>query len=166
MLNGIGHDIERLSSTVTRACWRDVSYEALPTRKEEYAMEGPIFDQTEDWPLGVLTTEDEFVACVPWGQWRAVTVYRRRHGGRTWVRFRTWNKHRKKLVWYPTKRYFVVPIEHAVPLASALCMAAGGASEPLPDWLEHFQYTQTGRLDALGLSEEDRERAERRIMGA
>lgn len=129
-------------------------------------MEGQIFDQTEDWPLGVLTTEDEFVACVPWGQWRAVTVYRRRHGGRTWVRFRTWNKHRKKLVWYPTKRYFVVPIEHAVDLAGALCAAAGGLSQATPEWLTEFHASQLGRLNELDLDQASWNREARRIAGA
>lgn len=116
--------------------------------------------------MDVLGTIDEFVGCVPWGQWRAVTVYRRHHGGRTWVRLRTWNRHRTKLVWYPTKRYFVVPIEHAVGLAGALCAAAGGLSQATPDWLTEFQEAQLGRLDELDLDQASWNREARRIVGA
>ena len=53
-------------------------------------------------------------------------VYRRQHGGREWVRLRTWNKHRHKHVWYPTKRFFTIPIDCARELGGAIAEATGG----------------------------------------
>lgn len=83
----------------------------------------------------ILATTDKFIAAVPWGDWRVVLVFRREHGGRTYVRVRTWNLHRTKSVWYPTKRFYVIPIEEVDALAAALRAAA--RDEPLaekPRW--------------------------------
>ena len=73
-----------------------------------------------------LETEDTFIAAVPWGEWRQVLVFRREHGGKSYVRLRTWNKHRTKHVWYPTERFFVVPLAGAKALADAISAAARG----------------------------------------
>ena len=83
----------------------------------------------------ILKTEDTFIAAVPWGDWRRVLVFRREHGGRTYVRVRTWNRHRTKRVWYPTNRFYVIPVEEAEALAEAIKAAAQNA--PLakkPKW--------------------------------
>ena len=94
----------------------------------------------------VLETVDEFVRCVPWGEHRGVLIYRRQHGGRSYVRLRTWNQHRTKLVWYPTKRFFVIPIENAEQLADAFRAAVGGESEPKPEWLVAREQGETRRV--------------------
>ncbi len=83
----------------------------------------------------VLDTVDHFVACVPWGRWRAVTIYRRIHAGREFARLRTWNFHRTKHVWYPTNRYFVIPVDCVSELAGALLAVANGQVGEKPDWL-------------------------------
>ncbi|UCC31058.1 MAG: hypothetical protein JSU86_02040 [Phycisphaerales bacterium] len=81
----------------------------------------------------------EFVTCVPWGRWVAILVHRARHQGHKYVRIRRWNKHRKKLCWYPTTRGFTLPAEHCEDLARALVTAAGGTppTNP-PTWLREF----------------------------
>lgn len=83
----------------------------------------------------ILSTFDTFIGAVPWGEWRMVLVFRREHGGRTYVRLRTWNRHRTRDFWYPTKRFFVVPVEHADALADAIKAAARGVPiEEKPAW--------------------------------
>ena len=91
----------------------------------------------EDERPSVLETRDEFVTEVPWGTrgWRCVIVHRRQHAGKTYIRFRTWNRHLKKGVWYPSKRGFVIPIENAEALAKALMKGVAGSDEDPPKWL-------------------------------
>ena len=97
----------------------------------------------------VLDTIDEFVAAIPWGENRAVLVYRRRHGGRTFVRVRIWNQHRDRKVWYPTKRAFVIPIQNVEDLAEAIRSAAGGKVGGKPDWLERREQAEQERVAYL-----------------
>ena len=80
-------------------------------------------------------TVDDFVTAVPWDDYRSVLVHRRRHAGREWLRFRTWNCHRAELQWYPTRRFYVTPIANAHALGDALRAAAGGESFAKPPWL-------------------------------
>ncbi len=88
----------------------------------------------------VLETTDELIAAVPWGRWRPVLVYRREHAGRTWVRLRTFNKHRTKGHWYPSPRFFVVPQACAMDLAKAIEAAAiGGECHEIPSWVGEFE---------------------------
>ena len=96
--------------------------------------------------LYILETTDEFMAAVPWGDRRVVLVYRRQHGGRTYVRLRTWNRHRTRDVWYPTERFFVIPIGNAGALADALTAAASGTAEPKPDWLVAREEAESGKV--------------------
>lgn len=86
----------------------------------------------------ILGTYDEFVCAVPWGRWRTVVVHDRIHGGREYVRLRTWNLHRTKEVWYPSNRFFVIPKARAEELADALNLAADGHREQPPDWLPEW----------------------------
>lgn len=97
----------------------------------------------------VLESHDTLMASVPWGNWRSVLVYRRQHAGRTWLRLRTFNKHRTKGCWYPSPRFFVVPIEHAEDLANAILAAAGGEQEPAPDWYAGFMKQYDGASQAV-----------------
>ena len=94
---------------------------------------------------GVLDTIDEFVAAIPWGENRVVLVYRRQHGGRTFVRVRIWNQHRDRRVWYPTKRAFVIPIQNVEDFAAAIRSAAGGKVGGKPDWLERREQAEQER---------------------
>ncbi len=97
-------------------------------------------------PHSVLDTTDELVAAVPWGRWRSVLVYRRQHAGRTWIRLRTFNKHRIKEYWYPSRRYFVVPLDCALNLAEAITAAASGKRlGPEPDWYRNFEKQYAAR---------------------
>ena len=93
----------------------------------------------------ILDTVDEFIAAVPWTKNRQVLVFRRTHGGRSYVRLRTFNRHKTKGCWYPTSRCFVVPEECAFDLAEAIQAAAeGDAVDAPPDWFHDFekQYEQ------------------------
>lgn len=93
----------------------------------------------------IFDTVDEFVAAVPWTKNRMVLVFLRHHGGRRYVRLRTFNRHKTKGCWYPSPRYFVIPEECAYALAEAIEAAAGGfAVESPPDWYHDFlkQYEQ------------------------
>jgi hypothetical protein len=99
----------------------------------------------------IFETHDQFIAAVPWGRWRAVLVYLRQHGGRQWVRLRTRNKHRKKLVWYPSKRFFVIPIENADALADAIRAAVRCNPSPKPDWLVRRERQERKHLEGLQL---------------
>lgn len=95
----------------------------------------------------ILKTVDEFIAAVPWDDWRKVLVYRRQHGGRTYVRIRTWNKHQYKGVWYPTRRYFVIPIDNAKALSEAILSAIDGPKRPKPNWLKSYETAEKKRPD-------------------
>ena len=84
--------------------------------------------------MTIWQTVDTFIDCVPSGKNKAVLVHHRQHGGRTYVRFRTWNRHQEKGVWYPTRRGFIVPVGNAEPLADALRAGADGVEGSKPDW--------------------------------
>jgi len=86
-----------------------------------------------------METIDTFVAAVPWDKWRTVLVHHRQHGGHAFIRFRTWNLHREKLVWYPTKRGFVIPVENAKALAQALMAGVTGEAQDKPEWLVEYE---------------------------
>ena len=89
-------------------------------------------DMDNDKP-SVLETVDTFIACVKQGDNRAIVIYRRQHGGREYVRFCMWHRHRDLGVWYPDKyRRFVVPLEDAAPLAQAMIQAAEGKADEMP----------------------------------
>ena len=87
--------------------------------------------------LSIFETVKTFIKDVPFGRgkWRSVIVELTQHGGREFIHLRTFNRHRTKLVWYPTKRFFTIPIENAPALAEALCCAAAGIEGDKPDWL-------------------------------
>jgi hypothetical protein len=125
-----------------------------------------IMKQVDTETTSILETVDEFVACVPWGNWRAVTVYRRHHGGREWVRLRTWNQHRDKHVWYPSKRFFVIPLANAEDLADAIRSAATGGSTDKPDWLVQREQAETRRIERLTLPPDAKRRALARVNEA
>ena len=82
---------------------------------------------------------DYLMACVKWGRLRRVLVFIRDHAGRRWIRLRVFNKHFTKGCWYPSRRYFVVPMECAKDLGRALIRAAdeqqtGETPEWFCDW--------------------------------
>lgn len=119
--------------------------------------------------LAVQQTVDRFIAAVPWGKSRRVLVFRREHGGRTFVRLRTWNRHRKLRKWYPTVRFFVIPVEHAAALAGALIAAADGQRlHRKPRWYaereraDHAKYESSLILDVLTEGSEKRRRRRNR----
>ncbi len=58
---------------------------------------------TDDRP-SILATVDRSVAHVRLGERMSTVVFRRRHGGREYVRWRVWHMHRDRRVWYPDKR--------------------------------------------------------------
>ena len=98
-------------------------------------------------PMRIWQTVDTFVDCVEWGENKAVLVHHRLHGGREYVRFRTWNRHKEKGVWYPTKRGFIVPVGNAEPLADALKAGADGVAGAKPDWFLAWELEEEERSE-------------------
>ncbi len=102
----------------------------------------------------ILDTVDTFTACIPQGDHRAITVYRRQHGGREYVRLRVWHCHKDSGKWYPDpRRRFVVPLSDAEAVGKALIRTAQGRADEIPDWLadyeaEHAEAAQV-RIDKL-----------------
>ncbi len=95
----------------------------------------------------ICDTVDRFIAAVPVNEYRVVLVYRRQHGGREFVRWRYWHRHRTLGCWYPDKyRSFVIPLELANGLAQALLQAEAGRSSPMPDWLAQVERRRDRRL--------------------
>ncbi len=104
-------------------------------------------------PMKISQTNDTFIANVQWSANRAVLVHRREHGGRTYVRFRTWNRHKTKNVWYPSKRSFVVPVGNAEPLADALRAGADGVEGSKPDWFLAWEREENERSMSVASAE-------------
>ncbi len=96
-------------------------------------------------PQTIFQSSDTFIDSIQWSDNRAVLVHRREHGGRTYVRFRTWNRHKTKGVWYPSKRSFVVPVGNAEPLAEALRLGADGVEGAKPVWLLDWEQEEADR---------------------
>jgi len=113
----------------------------------------------------ILKTEDRFMACVEQSDSRAVLVYRRQHGGREYVRWRTWHKHHKLGRWYPDKRRsFILPLADAGPLAKAILAAVQGKQGEMPEWLawrEAQRDRRAGLLEALNAPPDVLDRARR-----
>ena len=87
----------------------------------------------------IAPATDELMAAVPWTERRMVLVYRRHHKGRVFVRMRTFNRHRTLDYWYPSPRYFVVPVECAGPLSEAIRAASKGRPYgEIPEWYADF----------------------------
>ncbi|MGH7176763.1 MAG: hypothetical protein ACREJC_05225 [Tepidisphaeraceae bacterium] len=95
---------------------------------------------------------DTFIAEVPIDEHRVILVYLRRHGGRDFVRWRVFHRHRKFGNWYPDKRRaFVVPLGIAAALADAIAKAeTGRQATKQPAWLEHIDMNRRHRLAKLG----------------
>ena len=109
----------------------------------------------------IFDTVDEFIGAVPWTRRRMVLVYLRHHGARTFVRLRTFNRHRTKGCWYPSPRYFVVPQECARYLAKAIEAAARCeryGHEPY--WYRDFEKQYMTLVDKVP---SDRQKANKRI---
>jgi hypothetical protein len=83
-------------------------------------------------------TVDTFIAEVPIDTHRSILVYHREHGGRQYIRWRVFHRHRKHGNWYPDKRRaFVVPLGAAKALGHAIQLATAG--QPVtakPQWLK------------------------------
>ena len=74
-------------------------------------------------------------------------VYRRQHAGRIWLLLCTFNKHRTKGCWYPSPRFFVVPLDCAGGLAAAIAAGASGEQlGPEPDWYADFEEQYAARM--------------------
>ena len=85
------------------------------------------------------SANDTFMAAVEWTKNRMVVVFRRERNGRQYVRCRTFNRHRIKKVWYPSPRFYMVPVDCAEKLGKAIIAAAKG--EPYgnpPGWWHDF----------------------------
>ena len=98
--------------------------------------------------LNIGRTTDTFIDSIQWSENRAVLVHRREHGGRTYVRFRTWNRHKTLNVWYPSKRSFVIPVGNAEPLADALRAGAESVESPKPDWFVAWEQEHAEKVAA------------------
>ncbi len=69
---------------------------------------------------------DTFIAAVPWTKNRMVVLFRRERNGREYVRCRTFNRHQIKKIWYPSPRFYMVPVDCAEELGNAIIAAARG----------------------------------------
>jgi len=88
----------------------------------------------------MFETVDKFLAAVPWTKHRTVIVYLREHGARRYVRLRTFNKHRTKGMWYPSPRFYMVPMDRAADLGRAIIEASRGRPfGPQPEWWADFE---------------------------
>ena len=102
---------------------------------------------SHDAEPNILETVDQFIAAVRWGDWRQVLVYRRQHGGHTYICLRTWNRHRSSRFWYPSLRGFVIPLANAINLANAIRDAAEGVVRRKPNWLVKRERFEDGRVE-------------------
>ena len=108
----------------------------------------PPHDQPKTDPT---LTVDTFIAEVPIDAHRSILVYLRQHGGREFVRWRIFHRHRKHGTWYPDKRRaFVVPLGSAAGLARAIASAAAGqTATPKPSWLAALDESRSQLLAKL-----------------
>ena len=98
---------------------------------------------------------DVFIAMLPMTASRCVLVHRRHHAGKDFVRWRVWNFHQTKRVWYPTKRGFIVPVADAAALADAIVAGATGVEGEKPGWLiEREREEEADLLQRLGLADD------------
>ena len=68
-----------------------------------------------------------------------VVVFRRERNGRQYVRCRTFNRHQIKKIWYPSPRFYMVPVDCAEELGKAIIAAARGeAYGQVPGWWYDF----------------------------
>ena len=88
----------------------------------------------------VTETVDLLTSIVPWGKGRAVLVFRRTHAGKTYIKLRTWNYTLRYKKWYPSKRFFVMPIGNAHRLADAIHNAVDGKAIRKPKWLNEVRH--------------------------
>ena len=95
-------------------------------------------------------TVDNFIGEVPNDDRRCILVYRRQHGGRTFVRWRVFHRHSKGN-WYPDRRRaFVIPVDVTETLARVVAAAPAGQSiTPRPPWLDVIDAYQAHRLACL-----------------
>ena len=106
---------------------------ALEAAGREESCEPPhwLLDRTAAYLLGNAPTPDpesaacddecdEFIAAVPWDEHRTILMFIHEFRYYELVRWRTWNLHRVKNVWYPTKRFFMLPLDKAAALAGAI----------------------------------------------
>ena len=89
---------------------------------------------------------DTFMAAVPWTKNRTVVVYRRERNGREYVRCRTFNRHQVKKVWYPSPRFYMVPVDCAEELGKAIIAAARGEKYGQPPgwWFDFLKQYEAG----------------------
>lgn len=98
---------------------------------------------------------DTFIGEVVVDSHRCILVYLRNHGGKQYVRWRVFHKHRNRGVWYPdTRRSFVVPIDAAPTLGSMIAAATDGrAVTSKPQWLaaiDDYRFGTLSKLQDLG----------------
>ena len=67
---------------------------------------------------------------------------------------RTFNKHRTKGCWYPSPRFFVVPLDCAAGLAKAIAVGASGKQlGPEPEWYADFEKQYAARANGTSATE-------------
>ena len=82
---------------------------------------------------------------------RTVIVCFREYGSNKYVQARTYNKQKEKGFWYPTKRSYTVPLDHAEAVGKAIIAAATGEMYgPQPDWWAEFEEQYAAFQDERG----------------
>jgi len=95
-----------------------------------------------------------------------VLIHHRIHGWREYIRLRTWNRHLVKRVWYPSRRFFIIPLQNAEALGHAILAAARGHAGFKPDWLvarEEAEERELELMRELGAPAEDVDAAEEQL---
>ncbi len=89
---------------------------------------------------------DTSMAGVPWTKNRMVVVFRRERNGRQYVRCRTFNRQQIKKVWYPSPRFYMVPVDCAEELGKAIIAAARGEKYGQPPgwWFDFLKQYEAG----------------------
>jgi hypothetical protein len=89
---------------------------------------------------------DTFMAAVPWTKNRMVVVFLRERNKRKYVRCRTFNRHSVKQIWYPSPRFYMVPVETAEELGKAIIAVAKGEryGEPPGWWFDFIKQYEAG----------------------
>ena len=91
------------------------------------------------WAGHARDTIDEFIGAVPITDQMVIVVFRRRHAGKVYVRWRAWHDHPKWKRWYPDKRRCgTIAVDAAPAFADAIRAAAEGEQmTEWPGWLAH-----------------------------
>lgn len=110
----------------------------------------------------ILETTDIFVDALAWDDRSKVVITQRRHGGRTYILCRRWDRDEFRPIHFPHRRVLVIPVAYVTNTATALRAAAKRTPlERRPKWCKSLreQPVQNGE-------EQQRHRPRERFIAA